>query len=268
MTERTARTALVTGASSGIGLAFARALAGRGYDVIVTARRQDRLEALARDVIERHGIRAHVVVEDLADPQGSERLVGVLAARGLAVDILVNNAGFGVAGRYSSTAWEQQRNFLQVMVVAVSELTHRLLPGMLDRKWGRIVNVASLAGLLPGVAGHTLYAASKSFVISFSESLALETAAHGINVTASCPGFTRSEFHDVSGTRDEVRKLPAFMWLDAEQVARESVDAVMAGTRVYVPGSVNRTLARVARVLPRSLVTALMMANASKFRRV
>ena len=123
------------------------------------------------------------------------------------------------------------------MVVAVSELTHRLLPGMIERKWGRIVNVASLAGLLPGVAGHTLYAASKAFVISFSESLALETAAHGINVTASCPGFTLSEFHDVSGTRDQVNKLPAFMWLDAEQVARESVDAVMAGVRVYVPGS-------------------------------
>lgn len=268
MTERTTRTALVTGASSGIGLAFAHALAGRGYDLIVTARRQDRLEALARDVTERHGIRAHVVVEDLADPQGSERLARVLAARGLAVDILVNNAGFGVAGRYSSTAWAQQRDFLQVMVVAVSELTHRLLPGMLDRKWGRIVNVASLAGLLPGVAGHTLYAASKSFVISFSESLALETAGHGINVTASCPGFTWSEFHDVSGTREQVRKLPAFMWLGADQVARESVDAVMAGARVYVPGSVNRTLARVARVLPRSLVTALMMANAAKFRKM
>jgi short-subunit dehydrogenase len=191
-----------------------------------------------------------------------------LDARGLAVDFLVNNAGFGVAGRYSTTTWEQQRDFLQVMVVAVSELTHRLVPGMVGRKWGRVVNVASLAGLLPGVAGHTLYAASKSYVISFSESLALETAAHGIHVTASCPGFTWSEFHDVSGTRDQVNKLPAFMWLDPEQVARESLDAVMAGVRICVPGAVNRSVARLARVLPRSVVTALMMTNASKFRKM
>jgi uncharacterized protein len=268
MTEGTGRTALVTGASAGIGRAFAHALAARGYDVILTARRQERLDAVARELTERHRVHAHVVVEDLAQPSAPARLAEVLAARGLAVDVLVNNAGFGIPGSYANTTWGEQRDFLQVMVVAVSELTHRLLPGMLARKWGRIVNVASLAGLLPGVAGHTLYAASKAYVILFSESLALETAAHGINVTASCPGFTLSEFHDVSGTREQVKTLPAFMWMDAEQVAKESIDAVMTGVRVYIPGSANRTLARLGRVLPRSVVTALIMRNASKFRRV
>ena len=243
MTERMGRTALVTGASAGIGLAFAHTLAARGYDVILTARRQERLDEVARELTERHRVHAHVVVEDLADPAAPARLVGVLAARGLAVDVLVNNAGFGIPGSYVNTTWEQQRDFLQVMVVAVSELTHRLLPGMVARKWGRIVNVASLAGLLPGVAGHTLYAASKAYTILFSESLALETAAQGINVTASCPGFTLSEFHDVSGTREQVKTLPAFMWMEAEQVARESIDAVMAGVRVYIPGSANRLAA-------------------------
>jgi short-subunit dehydrogenase len=262
------RTALVTGASAGIGLAFARELASRGHHVILTARRRERLEELARELTQTHGVQSHVVVEDLADPHATERLIGVLATRGLTVDILINNAGFGVPGRYASTTWEQQRTFLQVMVVAVSELTHQLLPMMIDRKWGRIVNVASLAGLLPAVAGHTLYAASKSYVISFSEALALETMPHGIHVTASCPGFTLSEFHDLTGTRDQMKKLPKFLWSDAATVARESVDAVMNGVTVYVPGRVNRGLAATARVLPRRIVTALMTRNASKFRRV
>jgi short-subunit dehydrogenase len=208
------------------------------------------------------------MVEDLADPGAAERLVADMAARGVTIDVLVNNAGYGVPGKYVSTTWPQQRDFLQVMVVAVSELTHRLLPGMIARGWGRIINVASLAGLLPGVAGHTLYAAAKAYVIVFSESLALETAESGIHVTASCPGFTLSEFHDVTGTREQVNTMPKFMWLDAERVARGSVDAVMRGTTIYVPGRLNRSLAVAARAFPRRVVTALMTRNASRFRRV
>jgi short-subunit dehydrogenase len=242
----------------------ARYAGGEDYHDVL----RERLDALAVELTARYGVQAHVVVEDLADPLAVERLVLTLSARNLTVDVLVNNAGFGVPGRYAATTWRQQREFLQVMVIAVSELTHRLLPGMLQRRWGRIVNVASLAGLLPGVAGHTLYAASKAYVVAFSESLALETAPHGINVTAACPGFTYSEFHDVTGTREQVKKLPRFMWLDADRVARESVDAVMRGVSVYVPGPVNRSLATAARVLPRRLVTALMTRNAGRFRRV
>ena len=268
MEQVTGRTALVTGASAGIGLAFARELAARGANVILTARRRERLEVLASTLRETYRIRADVVVEDLGDPQAAVRLTDALANRNVNVDILINNAGYGVPGRYAATTWEQQRDFLQVMVVAVAELTHRLLPGMIARRWGRIVNVASLAGLLPGVAGHTLYAASKSFVISFSESLALETINEGIRVTASCPGFTLSEFHDVTGTREHVNKLPKFMWSEADTVARESLDAVMRGHAIYVPGRVNRSLATAARLLPRRTVTGLMTRNAGKFRRV
>ncbi len=268
MNERTSRTALVTGASAGIGRAFAGELASRGHDVVLTARRRDRLDALAGELTARHGIRTHVIAEDLADPLAAERLVRALSDHNLVIDILINNAGFGVPGRYASTTWQQQRAFLQVMVTAVAELTHRLVPGMMSRGWGRIVNVASLAGLLPGVAGHTLYAASKAFVISFSESLALETAAHGINVTASCPGFTLSEFHDVTGTRSQVNTLPKWMWLEADRVARESVDAVMAGRTIFVPGRVHRSIATLAGLLPRTVVSGLMTRNAGRFRRV
>jgi uncharacterized protein len=262
------RRALVTGASSGIGLAFARVLAQQGYDLVLTARRRDRLEALATELRERHHTHCVVLAEDLAAPDASARIVDLVSRQQLTIDVLVNNAGFGVPGSYASTTWQQQQAFLQVLVVAVAELTHRLLPGMIERRWGRIINVASLAGLLPGVAGHTLYAASKAFVIRFSESLALETARHGIHVTASCPGFTLSEFHDVTGTREQVNRMPRIMWLDADTVARRSYEAVMAGVPVFVPGRLNRTLATVSRVLPPSIVWAVMKRNASKFRRV
>jgi short-subunit dehydrogenase len=269
MTQRSARRrALVTGASSGIGLAFAQVFAANGYDLVLTARRRERLEALAAALGRQHNTHSVVLAEDLSNGQGCERLTSALAERSLHVDVLVNNAGFGVPGSYFSTTWAQQADLLQVLVIAVAELSHRLLPGMIERGWGRIINVASLAGLLPGVAGHTLYAASKSFLIRFSESLALETARHGIHVTASCPGFTLSEFHDVTGTREQVSKMPAFMWLDADYVARASYDAVMAGIPVFVPGRVNRAIAMLGGVLPRSLVWSLMKRNAGRFRRV
>jgi short-subunit dehydrogenase len=259
---------MITGASSGIGLAFAHVFAARGFDLILTARREERLVSLAHELEHLHGANSVVMVDDLAAADAPARLQSAIAQQGLKVDVLVNNAGYGVPGSYASTTWAQQRDFLQVLLIAVAELSHRVLPGMIERKWGRIINVASLAGLLPGVAGHTLYAASKAFVIKFSESLASETARHGIHVCASCPGFTYSEFHDVIGTRAQVSRMPRFMWIDAETVARESVDAVMAGVPVYVPGWVNRRLAGLSRVLPQSLVWALMKRNASNFRRV
>jgi short-subunit dehydrogenase len=267
MLDGTGRTALVTGASSGIGLAFARVLAARGYDLVLTARRQDRLQAAADDLIRRHAIRVAVEPADLAERDAVAGLVTALDARALTVDVLVNNAGFGVPGSYVSTTWPEQQRFLQVLVVAPAELTHRLLPGMIERRWGRIVNVASLAGLLPGVAGHTLYAAAKAFAIAFSESLALEAGPHGVHVTASCPGFTLTEFHDVTGTRDKVSRLPKFMWSDADEVARASYEAVMAGIPVFVPGRVNRSIASLARVLPKSLAYRAMRGTAGRYRK-
>jgi short-subunit dehydrogenase len=265
---RDRRSALVTGASSGIGLAFAHVLAAEGYDLILTARRVERLEQRAQELRNRHGIAVAVVPADLAAPHAVERLVHAIAQQELPIDVLVNNAGYGVPGAYAATTWAQQSDFLQVMVVALAELTHRLLPAMIERRWGRIINVASVAGLMPGVAGHTLYAASKAFVIKFSESLALETARHNVHVCASCPGFTLTEFHDVTGTRAQVSTMPKFMWLQADRVARESYDAVMKGVPVYVPGRLYRTLVGVSRMMPQSLTLALMQRNAGKFRRL
>lgn len=267
MKDGTGRRALVTGASSGIGLAFARVVAERGYDVILTARRSDRLQAIAEELTRRHGVNVTVESADLAEPDAVARLVSSLDARALTVDVLINNAGFGVPGSYVSTTWAEQQRFLQVLVVALAELAHRVMPGMIERRWGRIVNVASLAGLLPGVAGHTLYAASKAFVITFSESLALEGAPYGVHVSASCPGFTLTEFHDVTGTRDKVSRLPGFMWSDADTVARTSYDAVMAGVPVFVPGRVNRSIATLARLLPQRLVLKAMRGTGARYRK-
>jgi short-subunit dehydrogenase len=260
------RTVLITGASSGIGEAFADEFARHGYDLVLTARREDRLVALAARLSEVYGVQARVVLADLGRPEERRRLVEEVAAHGLVIDALVNNAGYGVPGPYLAHAWETHEAFLQVLVVAVADLTRRLLPGMLERGHGRIVNVASLAGLLPAPANHTLYAAAKAFVIRFSESLAHESRARGVHVTVVCPGFTFTEFHDVMGTRNLVSRLPGFMWLSAADVARQGYAAVEAGVPAVVTGRVNRAIALAARLLPQTLIWALMRRAASRFR--
>ena len=266
--EGTGRTALVTGASAGIGAAFADVLAEAGYGLILTARRADRLEAVAARLRERHGVPVAVLVADLADPGAPAVLVEAIAAAGLTVDVLVNNAGYGVPGRYAATEWMRQRDFLQVLVTAVAELTHRLLPGMIERRFGRVLNIASLAALVPAAPGHTLYAASKAFLVKFSESLAGECRADGVHVTAVCPGFTYSEFHDVTGTRAQVSAMPRWMWSDALDVAREGLAAVTAGRPVVVTGRVNRAIAFGVKHLPAFIADAAVHRSARNFRKL
>jgi short-subunit dehydrogenase len=262
------RTALITGASSGIGEAFADVFAAEGFDLVITARREDRLRAVADRLGRVHGRRVEVIVGDLSQRNACERLCLEIASARLAIDALVNNAGYGIPGTYEKTTWPEHEAFLQVMVVAVAELTRRLLPGMIERGYGRIVNVASLAGLVPPTAGHTLYNASKAFVVRFSQALAQEVEPHGVHVTAVCPGFTLSEFHDVTGTRAMVGKLPKFMWMDAPTVARQGFDAVMAGKPVCVPGAFNAGLATLSRLMPERLVAAVNRRMSGSYRKI
>jgi short-subunit dehydrogenase len=215
-----------------------------------------------------HGGRVHVIPGDFARRDAPERLCAELSTRGIHVDALVNNAGYGVPGAYTASPWSRHDEFLQVMVIAVAELTHRLLPAMVERGYGRIINVASLAGLTPPPAGHTLYAASKAFVIKFSEALSHEVGHAGVNVTAVCPGFTLSEFHDVTGTREQMKRLPRWLWLDAATVARQGFDAVMLGTAVYINGRVNRAIAALVRYLPQSLVRTIGRRAGRAYRKV
>lgn len=255
--------ALITGASSGIGAAIARQYARRGVPLVLTARRTDRLEALAQEL--RPQVDCIVIASDLGDPGAPQALFEALATQKVTIGRLVNNAGYGVAGNYLSSPWETHAHFLQVMVTAVCELTWRFLPQIRESR-GRILNVASMAGLAPGSNGQTLYAGAKSFMIRFSESLALENARFGVNVCALCPGFTYSEFHDVTGTRALVSRLPKWMWLQADEVARQGVEGVEAGRVLVVPGTGYKLMRQLFKHLPDFAVQRLMARNSRRMR--
>jgi short-subunit dehydrogenase len=257
---------LITGASAGIGAAFARALAARGHDVVLTARRTERLETLARELRKAHGTQVTVITNDLADPHAVEQLCNTLDERGLQVDWLINNAGYGVPGRFDQVDWQVHADFIRVLMTAPTELAWRLIRGMRERRYGRIVNLASLAGHVPGTAGHTLYAASKAYMIKFSQSLALEGEAVGVHACALCPGFTRSEFHDVTGTRSMMNKLPGYMWQTAEQVVREGIDAVERGEAVYVTGRFNRVVKRLFKLMPDRVALKISAKQSKRYR--
>lgn len=264
MPRDTAGFALITGASAGIGTAIAREYAARGKPLVLTARRGNRLEALATEL--RDQVSCEIVVADLADPTAPSTVFATLQERGIVVDTLVNNAGYGVPGAFTSAPWATHAEFLQVMIGSVTQLTRLFLPSMQAARYGRILNVASMAGLVPGSAGHTLYGAAKSYMIKFSESLALENREFGIHVSALCPGFTYSEFHDVSGTRTQVSRMPDWMWLSSEEVAREGVNALESGEVIWVPGRVNRLLRKVAKHLPDRLARSLVAKRSKDFR--
>jgi short-subunit dehydrogenase len=261
------RWALVTGASAGIGKAFAQQLAAAGANVAMTARRTDRLEALAQELSRTHGVEARALPADLADPQAPERIISGLAAAGARVDILVNNAGYGLPGYYHACPWRAHRDFLEVMLTSYAHLVRLVLPGMYERGYGRIIQVASLAGLIPGTAGHTLYGPSKAFLVSFSQSLAAESEGTGVQVSAVCPGFTYSEFHDVNQTRGFVSKFPKFMFMEARPVVVGALNAVERGHVVYVPGAWNKFVAWYAKALPRPWAAKVAGGTTKKFRR-
>lgn len=260
------RFALVTGASAGIGAAFARELAARGASLVLTARRAERLESLAAELREKHGTRCECIAADLADPAGVQKLCVEIVHRGIAIDILVNNAGYGVSGNFLAPSWQTHADFFRVLMIVPCELAYKLLPGMQQRGYGRILNIASLAGHIPGSAGHTLYGASKAFLIKFSQSLALENTSTGVNVCAVCPGFTYSEFHDVTGTRGIVSKMPKWMWMGADEVARIGVDAAERGEIVCVTGRVNRAIKSLFKLLPDRFALRSMQKRSKSFR--
>ncbi len=261
--------ALVTGASAGIGMALARTFAANGYDLALTARRGDRLDKLADELRLRHGIETLTVVADLAQAGAVDQILQDLADHGRQVDALVNNAGYGLPGVYAETSWADQAAFLQVMLHAPAELAHKVLPGMIARQFGRILNVASLAGLIPGSQGHSLYGPTKSFLVKLSQSLHLETLNQGVHVSALCPGFTWSEFHDVNGTRDQVgNATPDWLWLGADEVAAAGYEAVEANRPICVPGAPNKTIAALAKIIPDSWTLAAMTSQTARFRKV
>ncbi len=249
------RTSLVTGASSGIGAAIARELASRGHGVTLVARRRDRLEALAEELSGRHGVRVEVLVCDVADADQRAGLVPELAQRGLAADVLVNDAGLTTFGPVHAADPAAEVVMVRTNVEAVVDLCTRVVAGMVVRRRGAVVNVASTAAFqpLPGQAG---YAATKAFVLSYTEALRAEVHEHGVTVTALCPGPVATEFAEAAGWSDaEVEgTLPRALWVTPEAVARAAVDGLAADRAVVVPGVANRVLAGAARLAPHALL--------------
>lgn len=246
------RGALVTGASAGIGRAFAQMLAAERHDLLLVARREDRLNELAADLREAFGVRCEVLAADLTDPASPARIASYAQAQGFDVDILINNAGMSGNGAFAETPWPTLAAEIQVMVTAVTELAHLLVPGMKQRGWGRVVNVSSLAALAPP-GESLLYSGIKSYVLLMSQALDMELRPHGITVTALCPGFVRSEFHDVMGTREEASRLPRMLWMEPDEVVVEAWSAVNAGKPICVPGAVNKVFAAAVGHLPRAV---------------
>jgi short-subunit dehydrogenase len=242
-------TALITGASSGIGLAFAERLAADGYDVVLVARDRARLEALAERLRTGQGVQADVLVADLSDP-GQRRRVEERLEQG--VDLLVNNAGYATPGEFVDTPPAVLTANLEVNVGAVLALSRAALPTMQARGSGAIVNVSSIAGFLPGRG--SVYGAGKAYVTTLSESLALSAAPHGVRVMALCPGYTRTEFHERIG---QERSGPAFLWMDADRVVADALADLARGKVVSIPGAVYKGIYLATRVVPPSLVRRL-----------
>lgn len=246
------RTALITGASAGIGLEFAKVFAEQGFDVILVARREDKLQEIASEIKAQFGQLAHVVAADLADPAAPQRLYEEVTQRKLKVDALVNNAGYALNKGFLEAEWQEHADFIQVLNTSMVQLCYLFGRDMRDNSYGRIINLASVAAFSPQLKGN-LYGAAKSFVLDFTQAIDLELREHNIHCTALCPGFTYSEFHDVMGTRGAVSRLPRFLWMDAHTVAREGYDAVMEGKTVHVNGLVNQGMSQLMSHLPLSI---------------
>jgi short-subunit dehydrogenase len=234
-------TALVTGASAGLGAEFARQLAARGCDLLLVARREERLKELARELGAAHGRRVDVFAADLCEPDAPERIQAFASAQGIRIDWLVNNAGVAGPDLLAERDWSAQARFFELMMISVAHMCHLFVPAMRERGFGRVINVSSFAGRVARPAGAN-YGPAKAYLVALSEELALILKGSGVHVSALCPGFTHTEFHEAAGLMEMKRRLPAFVWYDAATVVREGIEAVERGRPIRVSGRLYRWL--------------------------
>jgi short-subunit dehydrogenase len=251
------RTALVTGASAGLGVEFARQLAQQGIDLVLVARRKEKLERVADELRQAHRVEVTTVEADLAEPTAPFALYEFTQSANLEIDYLINNAGSAGPHLLEEPDWKPQAEFLELMMISVAHMCHHFIPPMRERGFGRVINVSSVAGRLARPAG-AHYGPSKAYVIALTEELALTLAGTGVNVSTLCPGFTHTEFHEAADLMDMKNALPGFVWYTAETVVRDGLRAVEKGKPIMISGRIYRWLDPLAQsVFVRPLIKAL-----------
>lgn len=245
--------ALITGASSGIGLEISKVLASKGFSLVLVARSEKKLKEVCQDLIAKHNATATYFVSDLEDPKAPEAIFEFCQEKGYFISLLVNNAGYALPTAFHKTPMEAEENFLRVLGIAVVALTKIFLPNMITKKQGKIMMISSVAAFAPPSSIQTLYGPIKTFINRFSEGLNLSYNAMGITSTAVCPGYTVTNFHTASGVQQEMDRVPSFMKKEAHRIAQVAVNATLKGKRVSIPTKTFKLIVFLLKVLPHSL---------------
>ncbi len=248
---------LITGASSGIGLEIAACMAEKGHNLILTARRENVLMEASKDIAEKHKVKVDYIAEDLSDIDAPERIFNYCEENGYEVEVLVNNAGYGIPTSFHETSMEEEEKFIRVLGISVIAMTKIFLSGMVERGYGRIMIVSSVAAFSPPSSIQPLYGPIKTFMNRFSDGINLNYNHKGITSTAVCPGFTVTGFHTASGVQDEMDRVPSFMKLSATRVASEGVEATLSGKPLCIPSKTYKTLVFILKYVPESILTLL-----------
>ena len=247
------RTVLITGASAGIGKSFSEVFFKNGFNLVLTARRAEKLEAVKAELLKSSSNQSiHIITSDLSDINAPQEIFNFCRERNIRIDALVNNAGYGNPESFEMIPWDSHAAFLRVMVTAVTELIHLFLPDMIKNQYGRIINVASLAPYIPPADRGGLYSPVKMYQIKLSQGIHYEYMDQNIFCTAVCPGLTRSEFH-IAANMPEVANTPNFLWMTSESVAEQGYQAVMSGRSIIINGWLNRFFALISKSIPMKL---------------
>ena len=249
--------ALITGASSGIGLEIAKNFAEKGYNLILTARRRDLLEEVAKNISSKNDVNVDIISKDLSLKESTQEIFEFCEAKDYSVDILVNNAGYGIKTAFDKTSVEEEEKFIRVLGTSVIMLTKLFIPKMIENGGGKVMIVSSVAAFAAPSAIQPLYGPIKTFMNRFSDSINVNYKHKGITSTALCPGFTITGFHTASGVQEEMDRVPRFLVFSAKRIADEAVDATLSGKSLCVPTFTYKTLVFTLRYLPRWVINAL-----------